>query len=184
VTIDLFRQSKGRQVTGEQLVRRFRDVEGRVRFNGRDRRGKRLRDGYYVARFSVRTAAGATEFRRIALLRRGGGFRRLPAYAAQDACGLVRSFKLERPVFGGPTNRALNIGFRFGDEARATVTVARAGGQVVKAFPERSFRGGQTHRLRLTAKRSRFPRGRYVVTLTARNGAGETTTRRLRATRL
>ena len=184
VTIDLFRQSRGRQVTGEQLVRRFRNVSGKTRFNGRDRRGRRLTDGYYVVRFSTRAASGATEFRRIALLRRNGRFRRLPAYAAQDACGLVRSFKIERPVFGGRTNRALNIGFRLGDEAQGTVTVARAGGRVVKTFPERSYRGGQTHRLRLTAKRSRFPRGRYTVTLTVRNAAGETTTRRLRTTRL
>jgi hypothetical protein len=171
-TIDVFQQSAGSRVVGERLVKRFRNVKaGSLRWNGRDRRGNRLRNGYYVARFAVKNAAGFTEYRRVPLVRRGGRLRQIPAYSGQDTCSLVRTFKLERPVFGGRSNRALNIAFRLGDEARGTVTVTRSG-KVLKTFPERSYRGGQIHRLRLTAKRTRFPRGRYVVTLNVRTAGG------------
>jgi hypothetical protein len=184
VTIDLFQQSAGSRVIGERLVRRFRDVRGALRWNGRDRRGRRLADGYYVARFGARGATGVIEYRRIALVRRNGRFRTVPSYSGQDTCGLVRTFKLERPVFGGRANRALNVAFRLGEEARGTVTVARSDGRVVKTFPERSYRAGQTHRLRVSVKRTRFPRGRYTVTLTVRGPDGQPQTRRLTAFRL
>jgi hypothetical protein len=184
VTVDVFRQSAGRRVTGERLVRRFANLRNGRQFDGRDRRGRRLSDGYYVVRFGARGENGVVEYRRVPLLRRNGRFTKVPAYSGQDSCGLVRSFKLERPVFGGRGNRALNIAFRLGDEGRATVTVARTTGKVVKTFPERSYRGGQVHRLRLTAKAKRFPRGRYIITLTVRGPGGETITQRLRAARL
>ncbi len=183
VRIDVFQVSKGRRVLGQRLVARFKGRTRAVRWNGRDRRGNRLRNGYYVARFAVRNAAGVTEYRRIPLVRRNGRLRTIPAYSGQDTCSLVRTFKLERPVFGGRSNRALNIAFRLGDEARGTVTVARAG-RVLKTFPDRAYRGGQIHRLRLTAKATRFPRGRYVVTLKVRRADGTTQTRRLTAFRI
>jgi hypothetical protein len=183
-TIDVFRQSRGRTVVGERLVKRFRNVEGGVRWDGRDRKGRRLGDGYYVVRFSAPTASGSIDRRRVALLRRNGRFRTLPRYSRQDSCGLVRTFKIERPVFGGRTNRALNVAFRFGEEVRGTVTIARANGKVVKTYPERSYRGGQVHRLRMTAKPKRFPRGRYVVTLTTRGPDGQARTERLTTFRI
>ena len=183
VTVDLFRQSSGSQVLGERLVRRFRDVRGAVRWNGRDRRGRALGDGIYIARFSAKAANGLRDTRRIALVRRNGRFARLPAYSGTDGCGIVRSFKLERPVFGGRTNRALNLSFRLGEQATATVTVRR-GSRTVRTFRARAYAAGRTHRLRSTVKRSTFPRGRYRVVLSVRDARGRVTTRTLTAQRI
>jgi hypothetical protein len=182
VTVDLFRQSVGRRVIGERLVQRKRGVRGAVRLGARDRRGRRLGNGYYVARVSTRLPTGQVDARRVALVRRGGRFKVRKAYETRASCGLIRSAKLERPVFGGRTNRALNVGFRLGDEARVSVVIRRAG-RVVRRFAERSFRGGTLHRLRATVKRGTFPRGRYTVTITARAG-DQTVVRRLTAQRL
>jgi hypothetical protein len=103
-------------------------------------------------------------------------------FASPDSCGLIRTFKLERPVFGGTSNRALNVAMRFGDETRATVTVSDARGRVVKRFPARSYRGGQVHRLRVSVTR-RFARGTYRVRLGAQ-APGRQATAVLRARRL
>jgi len=183
VTIDLFQQSAGRRVLGERLVRRFRNVRGTVTWNGRDRKGRRLGNGIYVVRFTARNAAGLADARRIALVRRNGRFRQLPAYFGRDGCGIVRSFKLERPVFGGRTNRALNLAFRLGEQARATVTIRR-GRRVVRTFRARTYAPNRTHRLRATVKRSTFPRGRYRVVLRVTDSRGRVTTKTLTAQRI
>jgi hypothetical protein len=180
VTVDLFRQSAGRRVLGERLVKRFSSVRGALRWNGRDRRGRRLGDGYYVARFTA-TSNGVREVRRIALSRRNGRFARVPAYDRRDRCGALRSFKLERPVFGGRSNRALNLAFRFAETTRAEIVVRR-GSRVVKRFPAASYTGGRAHRKRISVTR-RLPRGRYRVTLTVRD-AGSRTSATLQAVRL
>ena len=181
VDITLFQQSSGRSITGERVVKRFRDVKGAVRWNGRDRKGRRLTDGYYFVRFRSR-ANGTQDIRRITLVRRNGKFRKAPAFHRRETCGLVRQFKLERPVFGGRTNRPLYFTFRTGSDARVTATVRRVGGRVVRRFKARNTRRLQLNRLRMTVT-PRIRRGRYVVTLTARSG-GQKQTVRLRAARL
>ena len=183
VTIDVFRQSRGRRIIGERLVKRFRNRRTAVRWAGRDRRGKRVGAGYYVARFTARSASGQPDVRRIPLVRRGGRFRAVGAYDQREGCGLLRSFKLERPVFGGRTNRALNLSMRFGDQTSAEVIVRRAGGRVVKRFAAADYRGGVTHRKRVSVTR-RIARGRYLVTVVARASGGRTATKTLRAVRL
>ena len=125
---------------------------------------------------------GRLDVRRVALQGVNGRFRTAPAFARSDSCGLIRTFKLERPVFGGTSNRALNVAIRFGDETRATVTVSDARGRVVKRFPARSYRGGQVHRLRVSVTR-RFARGTYRVRLGAQ-APGRQATAVLRARRL
>ncbi|HEX8085775.1 MAG TPA: hypothetical protein VF529_15900 [Solirubrobacteraceae bacterium] len=184
VTIDLFQYARRGVVTGERLVRRFRDVSGTVRWNGRDRRGRRLTDGYYVVRFSARTPAGTVYERRFPLVRRSGRFARLPGYERRDGCGLLRRFKLLRPVFGGRNARPLTIGFRLASQARASIVVRRVGGRVVKRFDEQGYVGGVVHRRRINAKLARrLRRGQYSVTLIVRDGA-RTITSTLRATRV
>ena len=73
------------------------------------------------------------------------------------SCGLLRSFGLRRPVFGG----TLAGSYRLASPARVTLTVSR-GRKVVKRFAvaRRSFR---------FALRG-LPRGRYTVRLVARSG--------------
>ena len=183
VTIDLFRQTRGRRVSGEVLVRRFRNVTGAVRWNGRDSRGRRLRDGHYLVRFAAQTPAGVMYERRFGLLLRNGRFRVLARHESEDTCGLLRRFKLLRSVFGGRSNRPLTISFRFANDARAEIIVRRRGGRVIRRFVEQQYVGGVLHRKRIGRRLTRrLPRGRYTVTLIVRDGA-RTITRTLNATR-
>ena len=171
VTIDLFQQTTGRRVTGERLVRRFRNVSGSVRWNGRDSRGRRLRDGHYMVRFAAQTRAGTPDERRFALARRNGRFKRLGRHEQLDQCGLLRRWKLLRPVFGGRANRSLDMSFRLGTDATAEIVVRR-GRRVVKRFRPVEYRAGVLHRKRLNVKVTRrLRRGRYRVTLIVRDGS-------------
>jgi hypothetical protein len=184
VTIDIFRQARNGTVTGERLVKRFRNINGAVRWNGRDRNGRKLANGYYLVRFASRTSAGIADERRFGLLLRNGRYRVLSTHERRDSCGLLRRWKLYRPVFGGRTNRPLVISYRFGAEARAEIVVRRQGGRVVRRFKSQTYAGGVLHRKRLGSSLvRRLPRGQYSVTITVRDGA-RTIRSTLRATRL
>jgi len=162
VTVDLFQQSVGRRVIGERRVKAFGARSSGFSWNGRSR--KRLRDGYFFARFKVKAANGTTDTRRVALQRARGRFRAAPDFDVRRACGLVDAFKLERPVFGGSGRAApLRAAFRLGESARVSVEVRR-GSRVVKRFKSRMYAAGRTHRLRIAVK---GPRGAYRVTLKA-----------------
>jgi hypothetical protein len=177
VTIDVFRQSRGRSI-GTRLVKRFRGASGAIAWNGRDRRGRPLRSGTYMVRFTARTASGAADRRRFALVLRKGRFRRAPAFARTDSCALLRTFKLLRPVFGGRSRRALGVAFRLGEDAQVSVAVRR-GMRTVRRFAARSYTAGTTHRVRVPARRLR--RGLYAVRITVRTASGERVTRTLRS---
>ena len=185
VTISLFRQAVGGVVTGERLVKRFQNVTGSVRWNGRDSRGRRLRDGYYLVRFAAATdIPGLADERRFGLRLRRGRYTVLSRHERRDTCSLLRRWKLFRPVFGGRTNRPLVMSFRFGSDARASLVVRRAGGRVVRRFAEQQYAGGVLHRKRLSrAFVRRLRKGQYRVTIIVRDGA-RTITSTLRATRL
>ena len=129
---------RGRRVTGERRVARF--DRRRARSAG-TARGRRVRDGYYVVRFAVRAPNGRTDFRRVALRRRDGRFRSLPAFFRGKQCTLVQTFKLARPVFGGTKRRALGIAFRLGPR-RARDRHRDARGKVVKRFKRRATTPG------------------------------------------
>ena len=124
--------------------------------------------GIYLARLRPRTAGG-TQTHRIALRRPRGRWSTRPSFHRRPACDLVRSLKLERPVFGGRTNRALGISFQVEREAQATVTVVR-GSKVVKRFASRTAAARRTVRLRLASEG--LSRGEHRVRLEVRR-AGE-----------
>ena len=162
VTIDVFQQSVGRRVIGERLVARFSARSRGVTWSGRaNRRGRTVRDGVLFARFRMALPGGGTDTRRVALRRLDGRFTRLPRFHLPDRCARVQSFKLERPVFGGRTNRELSISFRLGSRARIAVEVLR-GGRVVRRYPARIRLAG-LHRLRLDSEG--LARGTYRVQL-------------------
>jgi choice-of-anchor B domain-containing protein len=180
VTVDVFQQSSGRRIVGERLVARFAGRADDVRWNGRaNRRGRRVTDGYYFARYRMRTPQGV-DTRRVALRRINGRWSRRADFHRRASCDLLRSFKVERPVFGGRTNRALHLAFQADRDARAQVTVLR-GSRVVRRFAARNVRGRRTVRLRLGA--ARLPRGSYRVRISLTR-AGETVTSMLAAQRL
>jgi hypothetical protein len=160
VDIDLFRQSEGRRITGEQRVERFRGLTEGITWNDSGP------DGYYFARFRTRTTSGV-DTRRIALRRRDGRWSTRPAFYRPASCDLLRSFKLGRPVFGGIDRRALGISYRVAREADVRVTVRR-GSRVVQRFDAAKAAPGRTHRLRFDA--AGRPRGDYRVTVEATRG--------------
>ncbi len=182
-TIDVFRQARGRTVTGEKLVKRYSKVRAGVRWDGRDAQGRRVPDGYYLVRFAARTSVGIPDERRFGLLKRGGRYTILSRHERRDTCGTLRRWKLYRPVFGGRTARQLVMSFRFAADARAAIVVRR-GGRVVRRFAEQRYAGGVLHRKRLGRSFVRRLRsGQYGVTIVVRDGS-RTITSTLRATRL
>ena len=172
VTVDVFRVSQGRRVIGNRRVARFSNRERSFTWTGRG-----AGDGDYFARYRARGA----ETRRLALRRKNGRFARRPDFEARDGCGPLRAFKLERPVFGGRTNRALGISYRLNRAARVTVTVMR-GARTVRRFRTTSDRAGRTYRLRLATEGLR--RGDHRIRISVRPPGAAAAVARLTAARL
>ena len=166
VQVDVFQQSRGRQIFGNRLVARFTRRSGPLVWSGRGNR-RRLSDGVFLVRVRVRTTSGRVDDRRYVLQRVRGRFRSRPASERPPTCALVQSAKLSRPVFGGRSNRALNATFRVGEQARVSVDVLR-GGRVVRRLGSTTRQAGVTHRVRLGSERLR--RGDHVVRVTATAG--------------
>ena len=163
VTISVFQQSRGRRITGEQLVARFTRKTKGFTWNGRaTTKRRRVGDGYLFARFSIKAPEGV-DTRRLTLRRSKGKFAKRPDFYRRATCDALPSFKIERPVFGGASNRPLNVSFRLVDPARVRVDVLR-GDKVVKKFGPTSRRAAVTHRLRVDPKS--LPRGEYRVRIT------------------
>src|SRR5215207_8319286 len=111
VKIEVFQVSQGRRVIFERRVARFTKP---ATWSGRGP------DGYYFVRF---TMAGQ-DVRRLVLRKRDGRFARVARHYRRGDCELLRSFKLERPVFGGRQRTPLRIAYRLTRSARVTLTVA------------------------------------------------------------
>lgn len=172
VTVDVFQTSRGRTVLPERLIARFSRRTSSVSWNGRaNRRGRRVTDGVYIVRWVMRyTERGRarTDVRRVVLRRSGGRFRLQAPHYRKASCGLLESFKLERPVFGGPRNRDLLVAFRLSKAATVRVEVLR-GTRVVRRLTSGRRQPGRTVRLRFPAKTAR--RGEYRVRLTVTQGS-------------
>jgi hypothetical protein len=171
VTVEVFQASIGRRILGNRRIARFTGRKRSFTWNGR-----RARDGYLFVRFRV-----GKDVRRSVLRRKGGRFFRGKGFYRRASCATLAQFKLERPVFGGPRNRALGIAYRVGTRARVSVVVRR-GKRVVRRFRARSERPGETVRLRLASEKLR--RGRHRVTITVRPERGVTRRASLYAQRL
>ena len=65
------------------------------------------------------------DVRRIVLRKQGGRFKKVARHYRRGDCELLRSFKLERPVFGGRQRTPLRVAFRLTRAARVTITVIR-----------------------------------------------------------
>jgi len=181
VNVDVFQTSVGRRVIGERLVSRYRNRIRSFTWDGRaTQKGRTVADGYYFVRYRMRLPNGTTDYRRVTLRRSGGRFTVRPQFYRRASCGLVASYKLERPVFGGRTNRAAGISFRLTRRARVQVTVLR-GNRVVRRFTGADRRAGRTYRLRFGSEGR--ARGDYRFRLTA-IGADKQVTATLTSRRL
>ena len=166
VSIDVFRVSQGQRVLTERLVKRFSAKTKAFTWDGRG--SKPVGDGYYFVRFTLREASGLTDKRRLVLQRSHGRWHLRPAYYGRLGCATVRSFKLLRPVFGGPGRRALGISVVLTRPASVAVTV-RHGKRVVKRFAARFVAANRTYRVSLPSKR--LARGDYRVSIEVRQGS-------------
>ena len=124
-------------------------------------------DGYYFARFTMT----GKDVRRIVLRKRNGRFTRVARHYRRGDCELLRSFKLERPVFGGRQGTPLRIAYRLTRAASVTITVTR--GKRVVARRTTTSAAGRTYRLALKPSARGVYRVRIAVgdvrsTLTAR----------------
>ncbi|CAA9472896.1 MAG: hypothetical protein AVDCRST_MAG85-80 [uncultured Solirubrobacteraceae bacterium] len=162
VTVSVFQTASTRAVLGERLVFRTTARQSAVRWAGR-RQARRATpsDGVFFVRVSAR-AGSAVDTRRFALRRTRGRFTVLRTFARRDGCADLRSFKVERPAFGGRGSRAVGVSFRIARDARVTVELRR-GGRTVRRLTRSARRAGVLHRLRIAPER--LPRGRYEVRL-------------------
>ncbi|MEJ7893281.1 MAG: hypothetical protein WKF94_11645 [Solirubrobacteraceae bacterium] len=172
VTVRLLRHSRGRRVTGTRVVQRLRPESTALQAGT-----SRLPDGFYSV--VIRDDRGASL--RIALRRTGGRFAQRPRFARQDGCGLIRSFKLNRPVFGGSQQRSLGVAYRLKGAGRVRVTVADARRRVVRRFAVQRVGAGRVGRLRIPSRG--IKPGDYQVKLSVvgpgRRAAAKLTARRL-----
>ena len=169
VRIDVFQVSQGRQVVSERRVARFRRA---ATWKGRGR------DGYYFARFSMYRDGQRVDVRRVVLRKRNGRMTRAARHHRRGDCEVLRSFKLERPVFGGRQRTALRIAYRLSRAARVTLTVSRGRRVVARRTASRAAR--QTFRLALSPR----ARGVYRVRVVAEAAGGERVGATLTARRL
>jgi hypothetical protein len=162
VRVDVFRVSAGRRVLRERRVAAF--TNRRSSFTWRTR----LAPGLYFARFRMFDGRRVYDTQRVVFERTRGGVTRVrPGHHQRDACALLRTFKLERPAFGGRSRTPLRMSYRLTRKARVTITVMR-GKRTVKRFVSRSRAAGTTHRLTLPARG--LARGDYSVRLHAVSG--------------
>ena len=158
VKIEVFQVSQGRRIVKERRVARFSKP---ARWKGRGPAG------YYFVRF---TMAGR-DVRRIVLRKQGGRFHKVARHYRRGDCEVLRSFKLQRPVFGGRQDTPLRIAYRLTRTARVKVELLR-GKRVIARFAGQRP-GGRTFRLALRPSRRGVYRVRITVgdvrsTLTAR----------------
>jgi hypothetical protein len=169
VRAEVFQVSLGRTVLRERLIARYRNLQRSQTWPGtRDSRGRRIADGYYFVRLSIPMGGGRTDTRRLVAQRTGGRWVARPGYYGRPICGLVSSYKLERPVFGGVRSTTARLSFRLATAARVTVEVRR-GGKVVKRLAGQTYAAARTVRLSLPVKGLRA--GVYEFRLTAVAGS-------------
>ena len=145
VDVDVFQVSAGRRVLSERLIARFRNRTRAFTWNGRERpSGTAVRSGALFVRYTMRLAGGEKDVRRKVLEKRGGRYRQERDFYRREGCGLLRSYKLERPVFGGPRRRSLGVAFRLTDPARVTIRVLRGKRTVATLMRDRAH-GGRAH---------------------------------------
>jgi hypothetical protein len=169
VQVDVYQQAIGRRVIPGRLVARFSAVpDAPLRWSGRANRvRRRVSGGYYLVRFRMVRSDGGVSYRRVALKRSRGRFSLRPSFYQDDACGLLRAYKLTGPAFGGSTRRPLGVSYMLNQPADVRVEVLR-GRRVVRTWQRNDQRAGVLFRLRLGARRR--ARGDYRVRLTAIRG--------------
>jgi hypothetical protein len=157
VTVDVFRNSRGRHVLGNRrvahLTRRKRSFTWKGRHAG-------------AGIYTVRLRSGG-DTRQFVLSRSGGRFHRRRASVRRPGCGTLRSFKLGLPVFGGTRSRKLAVSYRLGARRTVRVSVLR-GKKTVRRYKARARRAGHTYKLSIRPRKLKRGTDRVRLTLTRR----------------
>ena len=155
VRVQVFRHTTGRK--GQRIVRR-RVADFRNRTRAFTWRARKLRNGFYSARFRVKAPNGGTDVRHVALRRKRGRFYVLKPFDRRDTCELIKLYSLRRPVFGGKPRKAVKLTFKLARAATVEITVRR-GNRVVKRIRPTSYTAGKKRvviRLSRKAKRGTY----------------------------
>ena len=166
--VDLFQVSKGRRVLREHLIARL-NSRNAITWNGRRQRGRhRPTNGYYFARFRVKTPSGFTRYKRVPLRRRHGRWTKQRQFFGTEKCGLLRQVKLTRMVFGGSNRAPLGASFLVSKRTRVVVAVFRGKKRVARYVTKRASNRRIRH---VRIKRGVKRRGLYRVRITVGRGA-------------
>jgi hypothetical protein len=145
--VAVVQQARGSKLVSNRTVARFAGATGSLTWSGAG-----AEDGWYVVRFRMRLAGGASDVRRVSVRRVGGRFVNRPPSYLRNRCGALDSFKLQRPVFGA---RGLKISYRLPRGVDTVSVVASARGRVIRRFRGTGAGGGRTYRLLLPARHIR-----------------------------
>jgi hypothetical protein len=150
VAVSVLAATRGRRVLRPRVVHRFRTGHAPAVW-----RPRHLRDDLYLVRFAVRGSV-----RRVAVARRGGRFRSLPAVEHSRPCGPIRLLRAGRPAFGGRTGVPLHVSFRLAARRSVRLELLR-GGRVIRTFRRHARQG------HISIRAHGLPRGAYRVRLRA-----------------
>jgi hypothetical protein len=98
------------------------------------------------------------DVRRITLRRSDGRFRTAPAFHTRNECGILRSFKLGRAVFGGRNRAPLSISYRLNSGADSVSIAVLDGKKVVRRFSDQPRTPGHTVYVKVPASITRAGR--------------------------
>ncbi|MDX6637784.1 MAG: trimeric autotransporter adhesin, partial [Solirubrobacterales bacterium] len=165
-SLDVFRTSAGRRLLRNRRVFHVAGTKASaLRFTGRG-----LGDGSYFARATMQLGHGLHDIRRITLRRSHGRFTIVAPHYRRESCGLLSSFKLSEPSFGGRRDGALGVAYRFGSDVDSVQVDLLSGGKRLRRIAAAGREQSQlTYRLRVAA--TQLGRGTYSVRLTAHAGS-------------
>jgi hypothetical protein len=174
-TIDVFQQSQRSTVVKERLVYRAANKTAGFSWNGTDRKKRKLKDGNYFVRFTMKQANGMKDVRRATLTRKGGKFRIAPDFYQRIDCGVFKALKLSSSVFGGRKRVALGLSYRLNVPAKNVKIQVKVGSKTVKTFTGKGT-PNRTVRFSLPAKAVKKNKTVKVLVTPDRGGAATQTT--------
>jgi hypothetical protein len=139
--VAVVQQARGTKLVRNHSVAQFKGRTGSFTWSGAG-----APDGWYVVRFRM-PLTGGSDVRRISLRRVHGRFAGRPPSYLRDPCGALRSFKLQRPVFGGAHGRSLKISYSLPRGVDSVKVVASARGRVLRRFKGTGADAGTDYQL-------------------------------------
>jgi hypothetical protein len=169
-TVDVFQQSQGSTVVKERLIQRFANKTEGFSWNGTDRKKRKLKDGNYFIRFTMKLTNGQKDIRRATLTRKGGKFKTAPDFYQRIDCGIFKSLKLTSSVFGGKKKVALGIAYKLEVPVKSVKIQVKVGSKTIKTFTGKGVQG-KTNRFSIPAKSVKKNKVVKVIVTPDRGGA-------------